>query len=77
MVILSDMQTMRGPGDVTGAVPGHVPMYGYDLQGYKHAAMRTGGGNRHELGGFSDATFRMIPLLEAGASASWPWPPAA
>jgi hypothetical protein len=48
-------------------------MYGYNLQGYKHAAMPAGSGNRHEFGGFSDAVFRMIPLLEAGTSASWPW----
>ncbi|WP_308201515.1 TROVE domain-containing protein [Sphaerisporangium perillae] len=74
VVILSDMQTMNGyGGDVTGAAPGHVPMYGYNLQGYRHAAMPTGRGNRHEFGGFSDTAFRMIPMLEAGASASWPW----
>ncbi|WP_406311774.1 TROVE domain-containing protein [Streptosporangium sp. NBC_01639] len=74
VVILSDMQTMNGHGgSVTEAAPAHVPMYGYNLQGYRRAAMPTGTGNRHEFGGFSDAVFRMIPLLEAGESASWPW----
>ncbi|MFG1948809.1 TROVE domain-containing protein [Nonomuraea sp. NPDC048826] len=74
VVILSDMQTMNGwGGDVSGSAPAHVPIYGYNLQGYKHAAMPTGKANRHEFGGFSDAAFRMIPLLEAGTSATWPW----
>ncbi|MFC4584844.1 TROVE domain-containing protein [Sphaerisporangium corydalis] len=74
VVILSDMQTMNGyGGNVTEAAPAHVPMYGYNLQGYRHGAMPAGRGDRHEFGGFSDSTFRMIPLLEAGRSASWPW----
>ncbi|WP_449063091.1 TROVE domain-containing protein [Planomonospora algeriensis] len=75
VVILSDMQTMSGHygGGVTGAVPEHVPMYGFNLQGYRHAAMPTGSGNRHEFGGFSDAVFRLIPLLEAGRDADWPF----
>lgn len=74
VIILSDMQTMRGyGGNVTDAAPGHVPMYGFNLVGYQHAAMPTGTGNRHELGGFSDATFRLIPLLEAGQNADWPF----
>ncbi|GGS66552.1 RNA-binding protein [Planobispora rosea] len=75
VVILSDMQTMSGyhGGGVTDAVPAHVPMYGFNLQGYRNAAMPTGSGNRHEFGGFSDATFRMIPLLETGTGAGWPF----
>ncbi|GAT68212.1 RNA-binding protein [Planomonospora sphaerica] len=75
VVILSDMQTMSGhhAGGVTGAAPAHVPMYGFNLQGYRHAAMPTGSGNRHEFGGFSDAAFRLIPLLEAGRDAGWPF----
>ncbi|MFC4061215.1 TROVE domain-containing protein [Planomonospora corallina] len=75
VVILSDMQTMSGHygGGVGEAAPAHVPMYGFNLQGYRHAAMPTGSGNRHEFGGFSDATFRLIPLLEAGRNAGWPF----
>ncbi|URM93071.1 TROVE domain-containing protein [Actinomadura madurae] len=75
VVILSDMQTFGGGwvGDVTGAAPKHVPMYGFNLAGYRRGAMPTGSGTRHELGGMTDATFRMIPLLEAGRSADWPW----
>ncbi|WP_157253188.1 TROVE domain-containing protein [Nonomuraea typhae] len=75
VIILSDMQTMSGyyAGDVTSAAPKHIPMYGFNLQGYQHAAMPAGGGNRHELGGFSDSTFKLIPLLEAGRNADWPF----
>lgn len=29
--------------------------------------------NRHTFGGLTDAAFRMIPLLEAGRNAAWPW----
>ncbi|MEV4159263.1 TROVE domain-containing protein [Nonomuraea dietziae] len=74
VIILSDMQTMNGyGGNVTDAAPKHIPMYGFNLAGYQHAAMPAGSGNRHELGGFSDATFKLIPLLEAGRNADWPF----
>ncbi|MEU6426520.1 TROVE domain-containing protein [Microbispora sp. NPDC046973] len=75
VVILSDMQTMTGhhATEVTTAVPASVPVYGFNLMGYRAAAMPTGSANRHEFGGFSDACFRLIPLLEAGASAGWPF----
>ncbi|GAA4561774.1 TROVE domain-containing protein [Planotetraspora kaengkrachanensis] len=74
-VILSDMQTMTGhyASGVTTAVPADIPLYGFNLQGYRAAAMPTGQANRHEFGGFSDASFRLIPLLEAGRSAGWPF----
>lgn len=75
VIILSDMQTMGGyyAGNVTDAAPKHIPMYGFNLVGYQHAAMPAGTGNRHELGGFSDSTFKLVPLLEAGKSADWPF----
>jgi TROVE domain len=62
-----------GVGDVSSAVPARVPVYAFNLAGYEASAMPVGGGNRHELGGLSDATFRMIPVIEAGRSARWPW----
>jgi hypothetical protein len=75
VVIISDMQTFDTwyGGDVTHSAPAHVPIYGFNLAGYQHAAMPTGSGNRHELGGMTDATFKMIPLLESARSADWPW----
>jgi TROVE domain-containing protein len=71
VVIVSDMQTMDH--GVTTAVPAHVPLYGFNLGGYRPAAFDAGGANRIELGGLTDATFRMIPLIEAGRNADWPF----
>lgn len=69
--IISDMQTMDH--NVTGAVPRDVPLYGFNLGGYRAAAFDAGSTNRIEFGGLTDATFRMIPLIEAGRNAAWPW----
>lgn len=79
VVIVTDMQTFR-PGrpwgtryaPVSTAVPAHVPMYAFNMQGYKVTSIDAGAPNRHELGGLSDAAFRMIPLAE-GTDAGWPW----
>ena len=70
--IISDMQTMDR--DTTSAVPADVPLYGFNLGGYKHTALPAGSvAFRHEFGGLTDATFRMVPLIEAGRRAAWPW----
>ncbi|MET8760911.1 TROVE domain-containing protein [Lentzea sp. NPDC004782] len=73
--IISDMQTIGGhySQGVADAVPRHVPIYGFNLNGYRQAAFATGRANRHEFGGLTDATFRMVPLLEAGQNADWPF----
>jgi hypothetical protein len=69
--VISDMQTAdHGTG---AAVPANVPLYGFNLGGYKHTAYAAGATNRHEFGGLTDATFRMVPLLEAGRAGAWPW----
>lgn len=69
--VFSDMQTMdRG---VTNAVPKNISLYGFNLGGYRPAAFDAGRANRIEFGGLTDATFRMVPLIEAGRDAAWPW----
>jgi hypothetical protein len=73
--VISDMQTMDH--GVTSAVPANVPLYGFNLGGYRHTAFDAGAPNRHEFGGLTDATFTMVPLIEAGRHAAWPWLPAA
>lgn len=85
VVILSDMQTMPTPdplgyrhslgynGDRFGintAIPAHVPVYAWDLQGYGRTPIASTG-NRHQLAGFSDSAFRLMPLLELGESPDW------
>jgi TROVE domain len=84
VMIFTDMQTFPDRarwsghvGDVSASVPGHVPVYGFNLVGYGHSAMPAGRGNRHELGGLTDATFSLIPNIEAGVAARWPWVQAA
>ena len=69
--VISDMQTMDA--GVSAAVPADVALYGFNLGGYRPAAFAAGTGRRHEFGGLTDATFRMVPLLEAGRDATWPW----
>lgn len=80
VVIITDEQTFgyRG-GQVGDQVPAQVPVYAFNLGGYAPAMMAAGTGNRHELGGLSDAAFQAINLLERRRNAPWPWetPPAA
>lgn len=70
--IISDMQTIGGYGaDYTQKLP--VPVYGFNLGGYAQAMMKVGENGKHEFGGLTDATFKQVPLLEAGESTGWPW----
>ena len=74
--VISDMQTfapVHGGRNVTDVVPRTVPLYGFNLGGYTRTAFDAGTPNRLEFGGLTDATFRMIPLLEAGRNADWPF----
>ncbi|GAA0738666.1 TROVE domain-containing protein [Dactylosporangium roseum] len=73
--IISDMQTMDGhyAHGVSNAVPSTVAMYGFNLGGYRATPIEAGKTNRIEFGGLTDATFRMVPLIEAGKRAAWPW----
>ena len=87
VVIVTDEQTRPGwlpsnawghPGSmretqIDDLIPRHVPVYMWNMAGYKAGAMASGNGNRHTLGGLTDSAFRLIPLLDAGRNASWPW----
>lgn len=75
VVIVTDMQTfpVAGYGDPVAGVPAQVPVYGFNLGGYRPTVLAAGRGNRHEFGGLNDATFTMIGLLEQGRSAGWPF----
>lgn len=53
------------------AIPANVPLYTFNLVGY--AAGSEEKANRVTLGGLTDQSFKLIPLLEAGYSAGWPW----
>ncbi|MFJ3923042.1 TROVE domain-containing protein [Streptomyces sp. NPDC090022] len=87
VVIVTDEQTRAGwlPSNAYGyhggmpetriddLIPKTVPVYMWNMAGYKAGAMPSGSGNRHAMGGLTDSAFRMIPLLDAGRDASWPW----
>jgi len=71
VVILTDEQAAYG--DVGHAVPKATSLYTWNLAGYRYGHAPSGSGNRHTFGGLTDAAFRMIPLLEAGRDANWPF----
>ncbi|MCF3131505.1 TROVE domain-containing protein [Streptomyces olivochromogenes] len=59
----------RGPAE---SVPADIPVYTWNLAGYRPAHGPTGP-HRHTFGGLTDAAFRMVGLIEAGREAAWPW----
>jgi hypothetical protein len=71
VVILTDEQASSG--DVGYAVPADIPLYTWNLAAYERGHAPSGRGNRHTFGGLTDQAFRMLPLLEAGRNADWPF----
>lgn len=59
--------------EVNDVVRPHIPFYMWNLAGYKNGMAPSGSENRHTLGGLTDSSFRMIPLIESGANGTWPW----
>jgi len=73
VVIVTDEQAAHDPVGVTASVPAQVPVYTWNLAGYRAGHAPSGGANRHTFGGLNDQAFTMIPLLEAGRDAAWPF----
>jgi hypothetical protein len=75
VVIVTDEQAWGGyyGENPTGQVPADVPVYTWNLAGYQYGHGPSGERNRHTSGGLSDAAFRLIPLIEAGKNADWPF----
>ncbi|MCP2324217.1 hypothetical protein HDA40_002724 [Hamadaea flava] len=73
VVILTDEQAYaHNAPDVVAAVPAEVPVYTWNLAGYR-VAHAPSARNRHTFGGLSDAAFAMIPLIESGSRQQWPF----
>jgi len=70
VVILTDEQA---EGEVGHVVPASIPLYTWNLAGYRYGHAPSGGRNRHTFGGLTDQAFQMIPLLERGSDAKWPF----
>lgn len=52
----------------------HVPLiYTFNLAGYRPSALPAGKRGRYTLGGFTDATFTAMKVLEDGRNAAWPF----
>ncbi len=75
VLIVTDEQVWGGSAgeEPTKTVPATVPVYTWNLAGYQRGHGPSGQGNRHTFGGLTDAAFKMVPLLEAGRAASWPF----
>ncbi|MEV2239601.1 TROVE domain-containing protein [Micromonospora sp. NPDC049891] len=73
VLIVTDEQAWASYGDPGSAIPANVPLYTWNLLGYRHGHGPSGSRHRHTFGGLTDAAFRMVPLLEAGRSGRWPW----
>ncbi|MEU2403451.1 TROVE domain-containing protein [Streptomyces rubiginosohelvolus] len=73
VVIVTDEQAGHDGREVTEAIPSSTPMYTWNLAGYQVGHAPSGRANRDTFGGLTDQAFRMIPLLESGRDATWPW----
>jgi len=52
----------------------HVPLiFTCDLGGYRPSSLPAGERGRYTLGGFTDATFTVMDVLERGQNAEWPF----
>ncbi|MFH7598685.1 TROVE domain-containing protein [Streptomyces racemochromogenes] len=72
LIVTDEQAAPTSRGGPAQPVPASVPVYTWNLAGYR-PAHGPAGPNRHTFGGLADAAFRMVPLLEAGRDAAWPW----
>jgi hypothetical protein len=70
VILITDEQA--SDGDPGSAIPANVPLHTINLAGYQFSGT-AGGPNRHIHAGLTDASFKLIQLLEAGRNATWPW----
>lgn len=73
VVIVTDEQNQAyGHRTIDDALPKHVPAYLWNIGGNQVGSIGSGP-NRNTFAGMTDAAFRMIPLIEAGRNADWPF----
>jgi hypothetical protein len=76
VILITDEQANGFSGwgsrvSASDVVSANTPLYTFNLVGYKAGAAEKA--NRVTLGGLTDQSFKLIPLLEAGRDAGWPW----
>lgn len=77
VVIITDEQYSGNGSSYWGRTAGYpvtdnTPVYVFNLGAYK-ASMADSKKNMIQLGGLTDQSFGIIPTLEKGADAGWPW----
>ncbi|MEU6591665.1 TROVE domain-containing protein [Streptomyces sp. NPDC046881] len=72
LIVTDEQAAPYDPGGPADPVPADIPVYTWNLAGYRPAHGPTGP-HRHTFGGLTDAAFRMAGLIEAGREAAWPW----
>ncbi|MEU1670967.1 TROVE domain-containing protein [Streptomyces roseifaciens] len=73
LIVTDEQAAHHHAGDPTEQVPARIPVYTWNLAGYRPGHGPSGSADRHIFGGLTDAAFRMVPLLEGGRDARWPW----
>ncbi|ARZ65724.1 RNA-binding protein [Streptomyces albireticuli] len=73
LIVTDEQASYHRAGDPTEQVPARIPVYTWNLAGYRPGHGPSGSADRHTFGGLTDAAFRMVPLLESGRDAHWPW----
>lgn len=73
LIVTDEQYAYSRHSDPTEQVPADIPVYTWNLAGYRAGHGESGKANRHTFGGLSDAAFRMVPLLESARDADWPW----
>lgn len=70
VIIITDEQSKSS--DVLSKVPDNVPVFIWNIGGYRGAVTDERPG-RWTLTSLTDASFKLIPELEAGGRGVWPW----
>lgn len=76
VIIITDEQYGYGwgsyRGDLGDLIPKNIPLFTWNLNGYR-AAQAVSGPGRFTFGGLTDKGFDMIPLIEKGLDTGFPW----
>lgn len=72
VILLTDEGHDWSSRGVTNAIPADVPLFTFNLAGYR-AAGTPSAANRHTFGGLNDQAFKLVKLTEDGVAGNWPW----
>lgn len=68
VIVFSDLQTADQLPSLRG-----VHVFAFNTSGYAKTPLEVGSDGHYEVGGFSDATFRLMKILENHRDANWPF----